>query len=65
MAFTLKIETGNAAFGWDQTVEIARILRQVAENIVGEPGSLYSQFNIRDINGNTVGSWTLDPREDN
>lgn len=53
--FKLQIETDNAAFGDFRAVEVARILRQLADNLStsGDSG------NLRDINGNTVGTWTL------
>lgn len=61
--FKLEIETDNAAFadGY-QGLELARILRSVA-NILEEMNSEGGGGVQRDINGNTVGSWSLDPQE--
>jgi hypothetical protein len=60
--FTLKIETGNAAFGEmpnernaDCAYEIARILRQCAKQL--DAGRKDSP--LYDINGNRVGEWSL------
>lgn len=57
--FTLKIETGNAAFGKNRAHEIARILREAADQVearipnIGE--SVDDRWPLRDLNGNTVG----------
>ena len=50
--FKLEIETDNAAFADDPWVEIARILRAVADRVElhGDRAS-----RIRDANGNSVG----------
>lgn len=59
MAFTLTIETGNAAFGEDPGQvrgEVGRILTKVTE-LVEE--SYQSEGALLDINGNTVGRWQL------
>lgn len=63
MAFTLTIETSNAAFTHQPAAEIARILQDVAHYLTA--GSVIDLFDgdsmkVRDINGNTVGYWTLD-----
>jgi len=52
--FKLTFKTQNAAFDAGPP-EIARILRQVAENIERD----YSEGTVRDINGNTVGAFKL------
>jgi hypothetical protein len=55
---SLNIETGNAAFdadGGGLNAESARILRHVADRV--EAGQMSG--NVRDINGNTVGSFEL------
>ena len=54
--FTLKIETGNSAFDDGNAAdEVARILRDVAYNLVrgARTGVLH------DTNGNRVGNFTL------
>jgi len=66
MAFSLVIETDNAAFDSDgyeshiaKSEEIARILNQAAEQLSETPMSSTATI-IHDINGNAVGSWHLD-----
>ena len=58
MMFEMSFKTDNAAFDeWLQ--EIPRILRDVADHTErGEVGG-----NIIDVNGNTVGLWSLDTFE--
>ena len=63
--FTLKIKTDNAAFhenednGQDSVgIELARILHDIAEHFEHNPG-LVGTCNINDINGNSVGSYTV------
>ncbi len=52
--FTLTLETLNEAFdGANHPIELARILRVVANRI--EAGQ--TEGNVRDINGNRVGSF--------
>lgn len=52
----ISIETGNAAFDdGNRDAELARILRAAADKV--ENGQ--TDFNLRDFNGNTVGSVTL------
>ena len=57
--FTLKIETGNAAFGEEDcslcAEELARTLREAAEKI--ENGGLHRGA-LFDLNGNKVGDWS-------
>lgn len=54
-AFTLSITTDNAAFEDDPGPEVARLLRDAAERV--EAG--VSAGVLRDVNGNTVGEWSL------
>jgi hypothetical protein len=62
--FTLVIKTDNAAFGGNDDgyaseecrQEIARILQEVSSNVLA--GDMCES--VRDVNGNTVGSHTLD-----
>ena len=60
--FSLNIDCDNAAFdnsegGGSQEIELARILRLLAETIEWNHG-LKSGI-VRDINGNKVGNWEL------
>jgi hypothetical protein len=57
--FTLKVSTANAAFEGDPRIEVARILRKVAERLE-ESGA--PEAAILDANGNTVGKYTLTSR---
>lgn len=63
MAFTLTIDTDNAAFGEDDDLdradEVARILHQLADHLGEAVGFLPAGDAVRDINGNTVGRWEL------
>lgn len=54
--FKLEIETGNAAFEDDARIEVARILREVAARLERD---LETTRGIQDLNGNTVGRWSL------
>lgn len=54
--FKIEIETGNAAFEDDRNMELARILRQIAERLEnGEDAG-----RVLDINGNKVGSFEIE-----
>jgi len=56
MRFKLIITTDNAAFADDNAhIEVARILRELANRLVNEDG-LSESYPLRDINGNTVGT---------
>lgn len=56
--FKLEIETDNAAFIDPRHVELARILREVADKIETKAPAFGP---IHDINGNTVGKFNYDP----
>lgn len=56
MAFTLNIDTDNDAFR-DDSGELARILRELADYI--EIYTATATGRARDINGNTVGTWSI------
>lgn len=60
MDVTIKINCGNAAFEDQESSEVARILRELVRRIDGHPDFLpgHSQP-LRDINGNTVGSFDI------
>ena len=57
--FEIKIKTGNAAFGdnaYEATHEINRLLDEIEFKLrMG-----YTEGNLMDINGNTVGTFKLD-----
>jgi hypothetical protein len=57
-AFALTIHTGTDAFKPAPSLELARILREVADQI--EAGCDYGKsVPVRDINGNDIGSFML------
>jgi hypothetical protein len=53
--FKIYLKTNNAAFTDDRDSELARILREVANQI--EAGDSHGR--CHDSNGNTVGEWTI------
>ena len=59
--FTLTIETDNAAFDPDTHYEVSRILREAADVVEYNRSCTET---LVDINGNTVGSFTLETEED-
>jgi hypothetical protein len=62
MAFTLRIETGNAAFKDGQRKhEVTRILREIAQQIEDQPCAKIST--IHDANGEAVGAWRFTARD--
>ena len=54
--FKIEIETGNAAFEDDRNMELARILRQIAERLENGENTGW----VRDINGNKVGKFEIE-----
>lgn len=57
--FWLYLELDNAAF--DDPQELARILRKVADSPdIASNCRAITYVPLRDINGNTVGSWEID-----
>ena len=54
MAYVIEIKTDNAAFGHDPSIEVGRILRELADNIT-QPGA-DPERKLYDVNGNHVGS---------
>ena len=58
MKFTLSFDTENTAFDGITNLEIARILRDLANHV--ENDDIAEQYkNVRDINGNVVGTYRL------
>jgi hypothetical protein len=60
--FTLVLSTGNAAFDGDPAPEVARILREVADDISEAGLSVGKVFRLWDFNGNRVGFAALEDR---
>ncbi len=58
MQFTLTFSTDGDAFWTDGDHEVARILRDLATKIEAE-GAHPQSRTVRDINGNTVGTYQL------
>jgi hypothetical protein len=54
MSFRLEIATDNAAFDDAPAVELARILRELADRV--EEAEAGDVLPVRDLNGNRVGS---------
>lgn len=70
MAFTLRIDTDNAAFQADTGdaypafspgPELARTMRKLADRL--DDGTDHTDGLLYDINGNRVGSWEITERE--
>jgi hypothetical protein len=58
--FKLTIKTDNASFGdtdAELREEVARLLRQLAEDMINEPH--ITAATLRDYYGNSVGEWHL------
>jgi hypothetical protein len=55
--FRVSIDTDNAAFGWSRNLELADILRNLAEKIINSD-SKEKSHTLVDSNGNTVGKAT-------
>jgi hypothetical protein len=65
MKISIEIKADNAAFdtGTEGEVcgtEVARILRRLADDILGQSMSDQMDGALFDINGNTVGFWSVD-----
>lgn len=60
--FLVRISLGNDAFACDGSLEIARMLRELADKVETESFADMSRFqNLRDINGNPVGQYAVKP----
>jgi len=55
----LAIETDNAAFAEESGTEVARMLRALADRLDGRDLLPGEAGNLLDINGNTVGHFTV------
>jgi hypothetical protein len=56
LEFTMSISSGNS--GMQSAADVARALRQVADRLDAGDADTYPH-GVRDINGNTVGTWSL------
>jgi hypothetical protein len=63
MAYSIRIETDNAAFDPDPGPEPARILRKLADRLEGG-ADLAESIRLMDYNGNTVGFAATEPEGD-
>jgi len=57
MRFQLLISCNNAAFGDWPSIEVARIMRELAKRVDGDCEG--REGTVRDANGNTVGTWAF------
>lgn len=57
--FELKIETLTDAFDGNPNPELARILRKLADKLGGAPDRQVDGEAVMDVNGNTVGRWSV------
>ena len=57
MAVSIKFKTSNEAFSEGKGFEVARILRRIAQELEDNDGKTGTAVNIRDVNGNTIGSY--------
>jgi hypothetical protein len=57
----ISLNTDNDAFYDDENLEVARILRNLADKIENNPVSGIGGFILRDINGNSVGDIEYQP----
>lgn len=53
----IKFTTDNAAFEENREEECARILRAIADKLTS--GQFMDSNIVRDINGNTIGTWSI------
>lgn len=61
MTFRLVVKMDNAAFEAPGT-ELARILRELADDVDDQLNDVSgASANVRDVNGNTVGTWKVAP----
>jgi len=59
--FEMKFYSSNAAFEENPSAEAARILREIADDVAA--ATTYCEGNVRDINGNTIGSFSFEVDE--
>ena len=57
MDLTVKINMDNAAF--EDTCELSRILVQLSSDLAGRTFEGEHASTLRDVNGNTVGTWEI------
>jgi len=59
MKFGMEIHLDNAAFQPEPAPELGRLIADVANRLINEPG--LTQGNLYDANGNFVGGWRITP----
>lgn len=58
MKFKCNLSMDNAAF--DDPDELARVLRRIADEVTTGVGrQSVGEYPVRDINGNSIGVWTI------
>lgn len=60
--FLVRVSLGNDAFSCDGTLELARMLRELADKVESQSMQDMSRFqNMRDVNGNPCGQYAIKP----
>lgn len=59
MTAKIEIQMDSAAFTHEPGEELARILRKLADNLDGADITPADSNKLRDVNGNTVGTFTV------
>lgn len=60
MEAVIRINMDNEAFTESWGYELSRILKRIADDVIEETNPDY-ETNLRDINGNKVGTFTVTP----
>lgn len=60
--FLVRISLGNDVFACDGSLEIARMLRELADKVESQSMQEMGRFqNMHDVNGNTCGQYAIKP----
>jgi len=62
--FNMKVSSGNAAMVEDPVGELTNMMKEIAVQINSYYDMNQSSGKLRDTNGNTVGSWSMEIFED-